>query len=147
MGVVLVLAVGLGLYVRECPYPAGRRGRDQAGGRHRQLRLAMEAMPARVSDLAREMAGPEWLATRPRGLCRQCRLMSTCMLGPPSGLNPADDETLAHVGRLGHLTSLASAGPTITDAGLRAIEGLTRLRNLRLAVPRSPMPGWPTSKG
>ncbi|SIO60432.1 hypothetical protein SAMN05444166_6390 [Singulisphaera sp. GP187] len=44
----------------------------------------------------------------------------------------ANDQTLAHVGRLGHLVSLELNGAAITDAGLIHLKSLTRLRDLNL---------------
>jgi hypothetical protein len=46
--------------------------------------------------------------------------------------NQADDETLAHVGRLGRLESLNLAGTAVTDAELAHLKGLTSLRDLNL---------------
>jgi hypothetical protein len=44
----------------------------------------------------------------------------------------ANDETLAHVGRLDSLEDLQLSSSAISDAGLAHIEGLTRLRTLQL---------------
>ena len=52
----------------------------------------------------------------------------------PRGGNRPDptDETLAPVGRLGHLESLELSGTAITDAGLAHLKGLTGLRRLTI---------------
>ena len=47
--------------------------------------------------------------------------------------NKADDETLAHVGRLGRLEYLNLAGTAVTDAGLAHLKGLTSLGDLDLS--------------
>jgi hypothetical protein len=44
----------------------------------------------------------------------------------------ADDETLAHVGRLGRLENLILASTAVTDAGMAHLKGLTSLRDLNL---------------
>ena len=49
-----------------------------------------------------------------------------------TGSNRPDDETLAYVGHLNHLTSLSLSGTAITDAGLAHLEGLKDLRRLRI---------------
>jgi hypothetical protein len=46
--------------------------------------------------------------------------------------NKANDETLAHVGRLGRLENLNLADTAVTDAGLAHLEGLTNVRDLNL---------------
>lgn len=48
----------------------------------------------------------------------------------PMSPSQADDETLAHVGRLGRLESLWLDSTTVTDAGLAQLRGLTGLRHL-----------------
>ena len=75
---------------------------------------------------------PKWLASRV-GVDYVANV-DEVILVPRTARDPnrADDETLAHVGRLGRLVLLNLNGTAITDAGLVHLNGLTRLSNLHL---------------
>jgi hypothetical protein len=78
-----------------------------------------------------KLVGPDYLG----------HVMAVQFLYGPS--NKADDEVMAQIGRLGHLEDLEFAGPDyntvrtkgdslVTDAGIAHLQGLNRLRRLRL---------------
>ena len=76
---------------------------------------------------------PKWLAnSHGRGLCRQRHSCEPGASRWPNDRNRANDETLAHIGRLGRLEYLVLNGTAVTDAGLAHLEGLTGLRGLEL---------------
>ena len=75
---------------------------------------------------------------------------------PPQGADAvANVEPLEHQGHrrragalgLTQLRELNLRAGKVTDAGLAHVKGLTQLQWLDLLAPRSPMPGWNTSRG
>jgi len=75
---------------------------------------------------------PKWLANL-IGVDYVANVVSV-NLSTPSAKDPnkANDETLAHVGRLGRLENLNLADTAVTDAGMAHLKGLTSLGDLNL---------------
>ena len=131
MGVVLVLGVVLGCYVRSVriqqeAVAAIRR----AGGSLAYDWQWGDRKPGMFIYTGKPRA-PEWLA-KIVPVDYVARVVMVDLV--PRGGNRPDptDETLAHVGRLGHLESLELSGTAITDAGLAHLKGLTGLRRLTI---------------
>jgi hypothetical protein len=75
---------------------------------------------------------PKWLASRV-GVDYVANVVHVSLVPHRAqDQNRADDETLAHVGRLGRLEFLSLNNTAVTDAGLVHLRGLTTLRNLEL---------------
>lgn len=75
---------------------------------------------------------PKWLANL-IGVDYVANVVAVNLSRPnANGSNKADDQTLAHVGRLGRLENLNLADTAVTDAGLGHLKGLTNLRDLNL---------------
>jgi Leucine Rich repeat len=132
MGVVLVLAVGLGFYVRSVHVQQDAVAAiKRAGGSVQYDRRWGDHDPDIYPHLGGKWRAPMWLA----------RLVPVDYVANIAGvhLNPrgyhrnkVDDETLAHLGRLGHLEGLSLSGTGITDAGMAHLKGLTRLEHLSI---------------
>jgi Leucine Rich repeat len=132
MGVVLVLGVLLGWYVRSVRIQreavaairraGGSFAYDWQWGHREQRTIVYTGKPR----------APSWLASIvPADYVANVVLVDLALRAGKRP-DPADDETLAHVGRLGHLESLELSGTAITDAGLAHLKGLTGLRRLTL---------------
>jgi hypothetical protein len=140
MGLVLVLAVGLGFYVRSVHIQQAAVAAIRRVGGSVDYDWRWGNYNPDIVDNDGKWRAPKWLARLvPVDYVanvafvdlthRRARGRSTVSVGGP---NPADDETLAHVGRLRHVESLRLNDTAITDAGLAHIEGLTGLRDLQL---------------
>jgi hypothetical protein len=131
MGVVLVLAVGLGFYVRSVHVQQDAVAAVKRAGGVIEYDWRWGNYNPDIEDYDGKWRAPLWsvrlvpvdyvanvvrVDLNPRGCHRE----------------KVDDETLAHVGRLGHLEQLALGGTAINDAGMAHLKGLTRLRHLSI---------------
>ncbi len=132
MGVVLVLGVLLGWYVRSVRIQREAVAAIRRAGGSFAYDWQWGHRKSDIIIYTGKPRAPSWLASIvPADYVANVVLVDLV----PRGANcpdPADDETLAHVGRLGHLESLELSGTAITDAGLAHLKGLTGLRRLTL---------------
>lgn len=140
MGLVLVLAIGLGWYVRSVHIQQDTVAAIRAAGGSVEYQSPwLDYNPDIISSDGRFQA-PRWL-TRLVPLDYAANVVRIdfsrrgrrYLRGPSA---PSDDETLAQVGRLRHVTNLDLDRTAITDAGLAHLEGLTSLRSLRISDTR-----------
>ena len=126
---VLLLAVGMGFYVRRVHIQQDAVAAIlQAGGSVGYGWRWGNDNP----NFYRTWRAPRWLARLvPADYVANVVYIS---LVPQRAEGPqrADDETLARIGRLGVLTHLELDGTAISDAGLAHLTGLTGLRSLRI---------------
>ena len=132
MGIVLVLAVGLGFYVRRVHIQQDTVAAIlQAGGSFEYDWRWGNDNPNFISYDGRWNA-PRWLARLVPADYVANVVYVSLVPQRAGGPRKADDETLARIGRLGHLSNLELDGTAITDAGLAHLAGLTGLRSLRM---------------
>jgi hypothetical protein len=129
MGVVLVLAVGLGLYVRSVhvQQDAVAAIKRAGGAVHNDWQWGNDDPD--ILDFDGKWRAPKWLA-RLVPVDYVANVVHVDLNHRGYRRNKVNDETLAHVGRLGHLKALNLGGTGIADAGLAHLKGLTRLQHL-----------------
>lgn len=87
--------------------------------------------PHIIDDNARPQP-PRWFATRV-GVDYVGNVVGVNLVPQRAGdPSRANDETMVHVGRLGHLEVLSLSHTAVTDEGLARLEGLTNLQSLDL---------------
>jgi hypothetical protein len=135
MGVVLVLAVGMGWYVRSVfrQQDAVAAIRRAGGSVAYDWRWEGNNKPGTFVYPGKPLA-PRWLANIvPADYVATVISVDLDAPAHADSANPMDAATLARIGRLGHLNSLwLNNRFEITDAGLAHLEGLNSLRDLQL---------------
>jgi hypothetical protein len=133
MLLVMVTAVCLGRYVVRV-----RVQRDAVAAIHRaggSVAYDWEwgtPYNSQIIDANAKPRAPKWLADR-IGVDYVANVVSVNLSTPNvNDRKKADDETLAHVGRLGRVENLNLADTEVTDDGLAHLKGLARLRDLNL---------------
>jgi hypothetical protein len=132
MGVVLVMAVLLGLYVRSVHVQQDAVAAIKRVGGSVVYDWEWDNYDPDIMNAYGKPRAPKWLANLvPVDYVAN---VVHVRLTPQRAKSQqkADDETLAHVGHLGRLENLSLERTAITDAGLAHLKGLTRLRYLWL---------------
>jgi hypothetical protein len=132
MALVLLLGIWMGWYVRRVKLQRDAVAAIKRAGGTVAYDWEWSHYNPDIIDLNGKPRAPKWLSDRVGvdyvGNVVHVNLVPRRVSAP----NRADDKTLAHVGRLGHLESLWLNGTAITDVGLAHIKDLTGLRGLSL---------------
>ena len=133
MGVVLVLAVGMGCYVRSVATQRDAVAAIRRAGGSVAYDWRWEGNKGTFMYSGKPLA-PRWLAkVVPADYIATVISVDLDLPARAGGANPIDGETLAHIGRLSHLNSLwLNNRIAISDADLATLEGLTSLKDLQL---------------
>jgi hypothetical protein len=129
---VLVLAVGLGFYVRSVHVQQDAVAAIRRAGGTVDYDWRWGNYNPDIIDDDGKWRAPKWLA-RLVPVDYVANVVDVSLMPTtPNSPNKANDETLALVGRLRHVASLRLNDTAMTDAGMAHIEGLTGLRSLQL---------------
>jgi hypothetical protein len=131
MGVVLVLAVALGFYVRSVHVQQDAMTAIRRAGGHVEYDWRWGNYNPDIEDYDGKWRAPMWLV-RLVPVDYVANVVYVDLTVYATIAPTADDTTVAHVGRLGHLEQLRLNRTEITDASLAHLEGLTRLRHLQI---------------
>jgi hypothetical protein len=130
MGVVLVLAVGLGFYVRSVHVQQDAVAAIKRADGSIEYDWRWGNYNPDIYDLDGKWRAPMWLVRLvPVDYVANVTAVDLFTRRLRSG--PISEELImAHVGCLGHLKALNLGGTGITDAGMAHLKGLTRLQHL-----------------
>lgn len=133
MGVVLVLAITMGFYMRSVSTQRDAVAAIRKAGGSVAYDWRWEGNKGTFMYSGKSLA-PRWLAKLvPADYIATVIAVDLDVPARAGGANPIDGETLAHIGRLSHLNSLwLNNRSAITDADLASLEGLTSLKDLQL---------------
>jgi hypothetical protein len=132
MVLVMVIGVGMGWYLRGVRIQQDAVAAIKKAGGTVTYDWEWSGYNPNISDTLGRPRAPKWLADCV-GVDFVANVVSVDMMRPwPKGSSKVDDETLAHVGRLGHLEILQLNDTAVTDAGLAHIKGLTALRDIEI---------------
>lgn len=132
MGLVLVLAVAMGLYVRSVHIQQDAVAAIRKAGGSVDYDWRWGNYNPDILDNDGKWRAPRWLA-RIVPVDYVANVVYVSLI-PRKRNDPkrADDATLSHVGRLRHVTYLRLTDTAITDAGMVHFKNLTHLRDLQL---------------
>jgi hypothetical protein len=131
MGVVLVLAVGLGFYVRSVHVQQDAVAAIKQAGGVVQYDWRWGNYNPDIEDNDGKWRAPMWLV-RWVPVDYVANVVYVDLMPRTRSAPKVDDQTLAQVGRLRHLEELRLTRAAVTDAGLAHLEGLSRLRHLQI---------------
>lgn len=135
MGVVLVLAVALGLYVRSVHVQQDVVAAIKRAGGSVEYDWRWGNDSPDILVYGEKWRAPMWLV-RLVPVDYVANVVGVDLMPRPRLASKVDDRTLEQVVRLRHLVTLSLSGTEITDSGLVHLKGLSRLRHLLIGRTR-----------